>query len=460
MALHKITKGLTLPIAGVPRQEIEDAPPPRRVALLGEDYIGMKPTMHVQEGDTVQRGQPIFDDKKIPGVRFTAPGAGKVVAVNRGERRRFLSLVIELDDEERAGRGATVKFDAFTGKDTAQLNRDQVKDLLLESGLWTALRRRPYSRTAFPDETPHSIFITAIDTNPLAPAVERVLEGQEDDFQRGVEVVSRLTEGVTYVCCAPGSAVPVPTGGGIQREDFDGPHPAGTVGLHIHTLDPVHRGKVVWHLGYQDAVAIGHLFRTGELKVDRVVAVAGPEAKDPRLLRTRLGASIDELLVGDVKGEAADGDLRFVSGPVFSGTQAQGDRLGYLGRYHSQVSVLAEGRQRDFLGWLAPGKDMFSITRVFLAKLFPGKKFAFTTSTNGSRRAMVPIGMYEQVMPLDIIPTFLLRALVMEDLERAEALGCLELDEEDLALCTFVCPGKTEYGPYLRKVLTTMEKEG
>jgi len=164
--------------------------------------------------------------------------------------------------------------------------------------------------------------------------------------------------------------------------------------------------------------------------------------------------------VGEVKEGEADGDLRFVSGPVLSGTQAQGDQLGYLGRYHNQVCVLAEGRQRDFLGWLAPGKDLFSITRVFLSKLFPGKKFSFTTSTNGSRRAMVPIGMYEQVMPLDIIPTFLLRALVMEDLERAEALGCLELDEEDLALCTFVCPGKTEYGPYLRKVLTTMEKEG
>jgi Na+-transporting NADH:ubiquinone oxidoreductase subunit A len=229
------------------------------------------------------------------------------------------------------------------------------------------------------------------------------------------------------------------------------------VGLHIHTLAPVNRKRTVWHLGYQDTVAIGHLFRTGELYVDRVVSVAGPEAKDPRLLRTRLGASVEELLDGEVN---AENDLRFVSGPVFSGTQAQGEVLGFLGRYHNQVSVLAEVRERKFLGWLVPGANLFSVSRTFLSKLIPGKKFAFDTDTNGSPRAMVPIGLYEEVMPIDIIPTFLLRALVMEDLERAEELGCLELDEEDLALCTFVCPGKTEYGPYLRKVLTTIEKEG
>jgi Na+-transporting NADH:ubiquinone oxidoreductase subunit A len=456
VALHKITKGLTLPITGQPRQEIEDAPPPRRVALLGEDYIGMKPTMHVAEGDTVQRGQLVFEDKKIPGVRFTAPGSGKVVAVNRGDRRRFLSLVIELDEDEKAGKGSTVKFESFTGKEVGQLDREQVKTLLLESGLWTALRRRPFSRTAFPEETPDAIFVTAMDSNPLAPSPEVILAGQEEDFQRGVEAVAKLTEGATYVCCAPGANIPVPAGAGIQREDFAGPHPAGTVGVHIHTLAPVDRKRVVWHLGYQDAVAIGHLFRTGELAVGRVVAVAGPAATDPRLLRTRLGASVDELVAGEVK----DGEIRFVSGPVFSGTKAQGDELGYLGRFHNQISLLEEGRNRDFLAWMGPGTNLFSVTSAFLSKLIPGKKFAFTTNTNGSPRAIVPIGLYEQVMPMDLMPTFLLKALVMEDLERAEELGCLELDEEDLALCTFVCPGKTEYGPYLRKVLTTMEKEG
>lgn len=458
MAIHKIKKGLDLPIAGEPQQAVDTARPPARVALLAADYHGLRPTMAVAEGDRVRRGQLLFEDKKTPGVRYTAPGAGKVAAIHRGERRAFVSLVIQLDSiADRGGRGDGVRFATETGKHPAQLSRDHVRDLLLESGLWTALRTRPFSQVADPQDKPHSIFVNAADTDPLAPKVSVVLAGNEEHFERGVTAVSKLTDGTTYLCTSPEVKLPVPAQGRCQVEVFDGPHPSGTVGFHIHTLDPVNRAKTVWYLDYQDAIAIGKLFATGELDVERVISIAGPAVKRPRLVRTRLGASIDDLLAG---GEVQDGETRRISGSVLSGRKAQGEVDGYLGRYHRQVSVLCEDRDRELLGWLAPGTDKFSILGTFASRLMPGKKFALTTSTQGSDRAILPMGMYERVFPFDILPTFLLRALAVRDLERAEQLGALELDEEDLALCSFVCPGKHEYGPYLRDLLNVIQKEG
>ena len=459
MGLHKIKKGLDLPISGQPAQAIADAAAARSVALLGADYVGMKPTMLVAEGDIVQRGQPLFKDKKTPGVQFTAPGAGKVMAIHRGERRAFQSLVIELAEDERSsalGQGSQVRFESFTAKDVASLDRQSVQALLLESGLWTALRARPYGKTANPEQTPHSIFVTAIDSNPLAPEPGVVLKGREEEFKRGLAAVGKLTEGRVYVCRKAGDSIPVPSDGKFRGEEFQGPHPSGTAGLHIHLLDPVDRGKVVWYLGYQDVVAVGHLFATGELDLGRIVSVAGPVVRQPRLLRTRLGASTDDL----VEESLLDGNHRILSGSVLSGRQASGEIHGFLGRYHNQVSALAEDTRREFLGWLAPGSKKFSATSAFVSAFMPKQKFALTTTTNGSDRAMVPIGLYEKVMPMDLLPTFLLRSLFVQDMEKAEELGCLELVEEDLALCTFVCPGKTDWGRYLRDALTTIEKEG
>ncbi|MCB1056349.1 MAG: Na(+)-translocating NADH-quinone reductase subunit A [Acidobacteria bacterium] len=456
MGVHTSKEGLDLPITGQPRQVVEDAPQPRHVALLGDDYVGMKPTMHVKPGDKVQRGQLVFEDKKTPGVLFTAPASGTVKDVDRGERRRFISVIIELDDSERSGKGATVSFKSFTGGDVAGLDGDQVRALLIESGMWTALRGRPFGRSADPSATPHAIFVTATDTHPLAPDPKVVLDGRGDDFLRGVQALAKLTAGKVFVCVGPGTKVAVPPDPRISVEEFSGPHPAGTVGYHIHVLDPVSRQKTVWHAGYQDVLAIGRLFATGELDVDRVVSLAGPRVESPRLLRTRLGASLDDLTAGQLIG---DGN-RVISGSVLDGRRAMGLEDGYLGRYHQQISVIREDHDREFLGWLMPGADKFSVVRAFASSLMPNKKFAMTTTTYGSHRAIVPIGMYEKVMPMDILPTFLLRSLMVGDLERAEELGVLELDEEDLALCTFVCPGKNDYGPALRQVLTTLEKEG
>ncbi|HNR29602.1 MAG TPA: Na(+)-translocating NADH-quinone reductase subunit A [Candidatus Hydrogenedentes bacterium] len=459
MGHYIIKKGLNLPITGEPAPRLDAAPPVSRVAVLAADYIGMKPTMLVQQGSPVKRGQPLFEDKKQPGVLHTAPGAGTVLAVNRGERRALQSVVIELTETERRNQpevGDFHPFAAYTGKDPALLDRAQVKALLVESGLWTALRTRPFSRTPAIDSVPHAIFITAMDTNPLAPNLDLSVEGREDDLRLGALVAAKLTDGQVYWCTTPGSKVRPPANLGVDVETFEGPHPAGNVGTHIHLLTPVNRHKTVWHAGIQDVLTIGALFRTGRLSVERLLTLAGPGVKAPRHLKTRAGAWIDEI----VRGETAEGEQRVISGSVLSGRKAMGEILGYLGRFHHQISVIAEDHDRKFLGWLSPGADTFSVVNVFVSKFLGGKKFAFTTTANGAPRAMVPIGVYERVTPLDLVMTYLLRSLIMNDIERAEMLGCLELDEEDVALSTFVCPCKFDYGPILRRNLDEIEREG
>ncbi len=474
MPLHRVRRGLRLPITGAPSNRVDDGPPPRRVALVAADYVGLRPTMHVAPGDTVARGQLCFEDKTMPGVRYTAPAAGTVVAVNRGDRRALQSVVIDVSRAEREGRAPeTASFSAFSGRHPSGMTGDEVRALLVESGQWTALRARPFGRVADPAARPHSIFVTAMDTNPLGPSVPAIVAGCDAPFERGLTALSRLTDGPVFVCTGPDSALSILEGDRIRHEVFDGIHPAGTVGFHIHTLDAVDRNKVAWHLGVQDAVAIGRLFETGVVDVARTVALGGPPVSDPRLLRSRIGASTDELVAGNLAsagipgagsgatpGDNGQPEPRVISGSVLSGRAAAGDIHGYLGRYHQQVSVLAEGRERDLLGWLGPGLNLFSTIPTFVSALMPGRRFDMTTSTHGSPRAIVPIGMYERVMPMDLLPTPMLRALVMGDVERAEELGCLELDEEDVALCTFVDPGKTDFGSHLRRVLDTLRAEG
>ena len=444
----KIKRGLDLPITGEPEQVVEEGHSVGKVAVLGPDYIGMRPAMAVREGDAVKLGQVLFTAKQTPEVRFTAPGSGTVVAVNRGAKRVLQSVVIELEGDEEE------QFDQFADVPLSQLTGEQVREKMLVSGLWTALRARPYSKVPDPQTAPHAIFVTAIDTHPLSAEPQVALAGREQDFTDGLTVLAKLTDGALYLCKARGASIAAADG--AQVAEFDGPHPAGLPGTHIHFLDPVGSHRQVWHLNYQDVAAVGHLFNSGKLSVERIVALGGPSVLKPRLLRTRLGACISELVAGEAEGA----DNRVISGDVLGGRTAPEGPFDFLGRYHLQVSVLREGREREFLGWQKPGANKFSIKNVYSAKLFLGKKFPFSTSTEGSPRAMVPIGSYESVMPLDILPTFLLRALIVGDTEQAQALGCLELDEEDLGLCTFVCPGKYEYGPLLRSNLEIIEKEG
>ncbi|WP_210442965.1 Na(+)-translocating NADH-quinone reductase subunit A [Vibrio crassostreae] len=443
-----IKKGLDLPIAGTPSQVINDGKSITKVALLGEEYVGMRPTMHARVGDEVKKGQVLFADKKNPGVVFTSPASGKVIEVNRGAKRVLQSVVIEVAGNEQ------ITFNSYEANQLTSLDRETVKAQLVESGAWTALRTRPFSKVPAVDSETQAIFVTAMDTNPLAAEPELIINEQSDAFVAGLDLLSTLTNGKVYVC-KKGTSLPRSVQSNVEEHVFDGPHPAGLAGTHMHYLYPVNAQNVAWSINYQDVIAFGKLFLTGEIYSERVVSLAGPVVNNPRLVRTQIGASLEEL----TDSELMPGEVRLISGSVLSGVHASGPHA-YLGRYHQQVSVLREGRDKELFGWAMPGKNKFSVTRSFLGHLFKGQLFNMTTTTNGSDRSMVPIGNYEKVMPLDMEPTLLLRDLCAGDVDSAQALGALELDEEDLALCTFVCPGKYEYGQLLRECLDTIVKEG
>ncbi len=445
-----IKKGLDLPITGTPVQTIEDANLVSTVAVLGNEYVGMKPTMLVEEGQSVKLGQVLFTDKKIVGVQFTSPGAGIIQSIKRGAKRVLQAVIIELDGDNE------ITFQSYEQSKLADLTHDDVKKNLLDSGLWTALRTRPYSKSPQPESTPSSIFVTATDTNPLAADPNVIISHYTADYANGLTVLSKLSDGKVFVCQSEDAPSPNVNQSNIEIHSFSGPHPSGLASTHIHNLDPVTAAKTVWQINYQDVIAIGKLFTSGRLWVERIISLAGPLVHNPRLLRTRLGANTEDL----VRDEVQHVQSRVISGSVLAGHTAT-NWAAHLGRFHSQVSVIAETDEREALGWINPvGKNKFSILNVFLSSLFGQKDVDLTTSQNGSPRAMVPIGTFEKVMPLDILPTQLLRALVVKDTDVAQALGCLELDEEDLALCSFVCSGKFDYGPMLRTNLTQIEKEG
>ena len=445
----KIKRGLDIPLAGAPSGELDTAVTTRAAALLGADYHGMKPTMAVQVGDVVKRGDLLFTDKKCEGVRYTSPAGGRVSAINRGAKRAFQSVVVEIDGDEAAS------FEQYSAEAARELSAEAIKTQLIQSGQWTALRARPFGRVADPATSPAGLFITAIDTHPHAPDPEQVIAREADAFELGQTLLANLVDCPVYLCAAPGADMPQATHEHISRHDFSGPHPAGLAGTHVHFLMGASAERIAWTIGYQDVIAVGRLFMDGALYVERVVALAGPSVSRPRLVLSRVGADLQALVAGEGEGD----DARLLSGSVLGGRAVQSD-TAYLGRYHQQVALLPEGRERAFMGWLSPGVNKHSVMGIYLSSWFGSKPLAMSTNTNGSERAMVPVGAYEKVMPLDILPTQLLRALLVGDTETAQALGCLELDEEDLALCTYVCPGKYEYGGILRDNLTRIEKEG
>jgi len=435
-----INKGLDVPISGKPELTISDAKTVSTVGLVGWDTPGLKPKMAVAVGDRVKLGQTLFIDKRNPEVCYTAPGSGVVSAINRGERRVLNSVVIELDGDDA---------------ETWPTDDKDIRKTLCESGLWTTLRTRPFGKIPQPETTPNSIFVTAINTNPLAGDPVLVIGEDQEAFLAGLRVISQLTEGKTYVCTRAGADVPCPDGDQFVHAEFSGPHPAGLVGTHIHFLDPVSIKKTVWHIGYQDTMAIGRLFANGRLPTERVIALGGPMVKNPRLLRTRRGASTADILGGEMQR----GNARVISGSVLSGHRASG-MLGWLGAYHNQISVIAEGSPREFLSWMRPGHKKYSALRAYASTWLHKGDYDLTSSQNGSPRAMVSTGSFERIMPLDILPTVLLKALLVRDTDSAQQLGALELDEEDLALCSFVCNGKYNYGPHLRKALDEIEANG
>ncbi len=446
--LFKLKKGLTLPLKGRPDERIDAANEVTTVAVLGADYIGLKPTMLVSEGDVVKVGTPLFEDKKNPGVLVTSPAAGTVKAINRGGKRALISVEIKVDGDEAE------MFSTSAESDLAQLEIDKIRETLQKSGQWAGLRTRPYGRVPAVESSPHSIFVTAIDTNPLAVDPQVIISEDSAAFANGVTILSRFSVPV-YVCQSDSAQLPNLTSNNAQVARFSGPHPAGLASTHVHMIDPVDANKTVWTIGYQDVIAIGKLFVNGRLSVERNIAVAGPLVNSPRVFKSRLGANVSEL----IHGRTVEGKMRAISGSVFNGHNAYG-QIDFLGRYDNQVSVIEENDDREFMGWVAPGSRKFSALNVFVSSFFRPKAFDITSSQNGSPRAIVPIGVFEQVMPLDILPTPLIKSLLVKDTDAAQQLGCLELVEEDLALCTFVDPGKHDFAPVLRSTLTQIEREG
>lgn len=448
-----INKGLDIPIDGTPSTKISRDKPVTRVALIGDDYIDMKPTMLAATGDRVACGQPLFSDKRNEGVLFTAPAAGTVSAINRGAKRKFESLIIDCDGDESVTLCAP-------NTDPAHLSEQEFRKLLITSGLWTAFRTRPYGKIPAVDSMPASLFVTAIDTAPLGPDIALIYEQLRDDFMLGLNALSGSWQVPVHVCTdgtLPETLTdPGERTGQVSFVSFEGPHPAGLPSTHIHFLDPVHENKTVWHIGLQDVAAVGGLLRTGTLVSERYIALAGPSVKEPRHIHTLAGASLAEICTD----ELIDGNrTRLLSGSVLDGRQAD-EVHGFLGRYHQQISCLPEGDGRELFGWLRPGGDRFSITRTFWSAFSKPEKFPFNTAVWGGDRAIFPMGTYEKVMPMDIIPVYLLKSLASGNSERAKELGCLELIEEDLSLCSYVCPGKNDFAPMLRDTLTTIEEEG
>lgn len=446
-----IKKGLDLPIGGQPKQAVSDSPVVKHVAVLASDYPGLRPSMAVEAGQAVKKGQILFQDKKNPGSCFTAPASGTVAAINRGDRRALQSVVIAVDESE-----GSVKFKQTPASDLLKLKSEDVIPQLVESGMWNAFRTRPYDKVPLVGTLPHSIFITAMDTNPLAPNAKQLIDAEAQAFQAGVSVISRIGDFPVYVCRGNDS-IPTVQASNVKEEVFVGKHPAGLPGTHIHFLDPVSETKTVWHIGYQDVIAIGHLFVDGEYYNKRTISIGGPLAKNPRLVETLEGASVLELTEKEV--EKSQYGARVVAGSVLWGHIATGP-FAYLGRYQRQISILEEGYENELMGWLTPGLHRHSVTRSYLSSFIKPSEYKINTALNGGIRPILPIGIYEKVMPMDVEPIMLLRAIEINDVDQAKLLGVLEMAEEDVAPCTYVCPGKTDFGSLIRRCLTKIELEG
>lgn len=413
----RIRRGLDVPLDGAPAAFVETGPEVRTVALMPGDHPGLKARLAVDEGDSVQPGQTLFRDRHAPEIRCVSPHAGRVVRIHRGERRRVQSVVVEVEGDETR----TLP----TGAARGELD---VRERLLASGLWTALRTRPFGRIPRPGDRADAIFVTAMDTNPLAGSLDAVWPTSAEDFARGIEVLTHLTAGRVHVCKAPSLVLDPLDLDRVDVHAFAGPHPAGLPGTHIHHIASVYGGGSVFYVGWQDVAAIGVLFETGRVRTECLVALGGSPVRRPRWLRTSLGACVTELLEDELERVPC----RVISGSPLSGRQATGWGA-YLGRYDSQVSVLPEAGE--------------------------GSAGSMTTALHGQVGPMVPIDRFERVLPLRILAAPLLRALLIGDVDSAARLGCLELEEEDLALCSFVCPGKIEYGPLLRAALDELAQD-
>ncbi len=443
----RINKGLDINLEGKADKTLIEAKRSPSYALKPADFVGILPKLVVKAGDSVKIGSPLFIDKRNPLIKFTSPVSGTVSAVNRGERRKILEVVVEP--------GVQDEYVEFRIEDPAKMERDKIVDVLMESGMWTLVRQRPFSVIANSLKTPRDIFISGFDSAPLGPDIDFIIKDSAKEFQKGIDVLSRLTGGKVHlsVCADSPLGKTFKEAKGIELHYFKGPHPSGNVGIQIHHIAPINKGETVWYFKPQDVVSIGRLFLTGKADNTTIVALTGSEVKKTGYYKMIRGASIAPLVEGNVK----EGHLRYISGNVLTGTKIS--RRGYLGYYDTQVTVIPEGDYFEFLGWASPGFKKFSLSRSFFSWMTPDRKYRMDTNLHGGRRAYVMSGEYEKVFPMDIFPVQLIKAIMVEDIELMEKLGIYEVSEEDFALCEFVCTSKTEVQRIIRHGLDLMRRE-
>ncbi len=448
----KIKRGLNIPLKGQADKVLEESAQSETFALKPQDFHGIRTKLVAKEGSEVKAGSPLFYNKDNEKVMFTAPISGEVVEVKRGAKRKVVEVKILADKE--------VRYEEFGSADPNDLSREQIVEKMINSGVWPALRERPYSVVPNPDAQPKSIFISAFDTNPLAPDHDYTLHGQEELFQTGLDAIAKLTDGKVFLnLSADQTSTVLQNAQKVTINRFSGPHPAGNVGVQIHHLDPIDPGDSVWHLKVQDVAIIGKLFKEGKYDPVKVVALTGPSVDKPKYYRTRVGSSIKEIVAGNVVRQKEE-DVRYISGNVLTGERIAED--GYIGYYDDQVTVLPEGNHKKFFlteGWLSPGLNKFSASKAYPSWLMPGRKYDLDTNMNGEERAYVMTGQYEKVFPFEIYPQHLVKAILINDIELMEKLGIYEVDAEDFALCEYVCTSKIEVQRIVREGMDMLKQE-
>ncbi len=450
MPTFSIKKGRDISLKGSAKKEIVEIPFPKNVAVQPLDFKGLKARLSVKVGDAVKVGSPVFSDKTFPEIRVVSPVSGTIASIDRGAKRALLSVVVETDGSQK-----TESFRKFSGQDIANISRLDVVENLLQGGLWPVLRQRPFSKVANPNQTPKSIFVHAMNTEPLAGDIDFMLGGQEEEFQAGLDIIKKLTDGNVHVCFKEGARSKALTQAcGTQSHSFHGPHPAGNVSTHIHYVDPINKGDLVWYVEAQDIVRIASFFMEGAYPSQKVIAVTGEGAAgQQRYVKTVLGSPLSSLL------ENIDlGGMRCLSGSILTGTDIGPD--GFVCFYDSQVTIIPQGGTRKLLGWLAPGMNNYTFSNTFVSAFLPKKEYSLDSDENGSHRAIVLNNVYDKYVALDIMTYFLLKAVISGNIEEAEQLGILECDAEDFALCTFACPSKTDVGGIIAQGLEDIEREG
>ena len=441
-----IRKGLNIPLKGKVKTDFLQVEKSKLFSLIPDNFIGVIPKPLVKPDEFVKAGSPIFYHKDNPEIKFASPVSGKVLAINRGERRKILNFVIEADGKE--------EYVQTSVGDLASLNREQIIKLMLDNGLWPLIIQRPYGVIANPSHNPKSIFISGFDSSPLAPDLNIILKGEEAAFQKGIDVLAKLTEGKIHVgLSAKSDNSFFKQIKNVDFTTFSGPHPAGNVGVQIHHVSPINKGEIVWTIRPEDVAVVGKFFIKGIYDISRVIAIAGSEVKETGYIKTVYGAEMSSL----VKGNITDKKNRIISGNVLTGSLSSLE--GSLGFYDRMVTVIPEGDYSEFLGWAMPGLKKFSNSRAFAAFLTPKKEYNLDTNYHGAERAFVMTGEYEKVVPMDILPQHLIKAALIEDIDLMENLGIYEVVEEDLALCEFVCTSKFEVQAILRKALDFVKNE-